>query len=84
MLNKLRKASSSHTQMYTDSTPFEVVLIDGDFSPQIEFDGFTTELRGKWLAKSPSKSLAKRLAKALEEPREGLFAAAGLDLLVCG
>lgn len=52
MLNKLRKASSSHTQMYTDATPFEVVLVNGDFSPQIEFDGFTTELRGKWLAKS--------------------------------
>ena len=38
--------------MYTDSTPFEVVLVDGDFSPQIEFDGFTTELRGKWLVKT--------------------------------
>jgi hypothetical protein len=52
MLNKLRKASSSHIQMCTDSTPFEVILVDGDFSPQLQFDGFTTELRGKWLAKS--------------------------------
>jgi hypothetical protein len=38
--------------MCTDSTPFEVILVDGDFSPQLQFDGFTTELRGKWLAKS--------------------------------
>ena len=54
MLNKLRRAS--HTQMLragsTESTPFEVILVDGDFSPQLEFEGFTTELAGKWLDKT--------------------------------